>query len=264
MDAVPNKSLGQHWLFDGVALGRMADAIGAKTGDTVVEIGPGLGTLTQVLLERGTRVIAVEFDESLAVSLENRLREQGADTSQLTVVRADIRQFRFDEVPQPYKVCANIPYYLTSNLVRMLTDTNGKPSEISLLVQKEVAERIVSINGKSSLLSCIAQLWYDCSLDIVVPASLFTPPPKVDSQILIMKKRESPSIDGQPDKLYRLFKAGFSEKRKNLRNALSGGLAISKESVVEMLVRAEIEPTRRAETLTLKEWEKLFNIWSNT
>ena len=262
MDSVPDKSLGQHWLYDETILGAMAEGVEASAGDVIVEIGPGLGTLTETLLKRGAIVIAVEYDRQLAEGLQVRLNNLGVDTANLTVVQGDIREFDFASMTTEYKVCANIPYYLTSNLIRKLTDTVHKPIRASLLVQKEVAVRIAQPNKKASLLTCVAQLWYECSLGLIAPAHLFTPSPRVDSQILHLCARDRQLISGEPRLLYRLFKAGFSEKRKNLRNALSAGLGISKDTAVSLLESAKIEPTRRAETLGMQEWERLYRVWS--
>ncbi len=259
------KSLGQHWLYDRDVLDAMCDAVDAKTDDIVLEIGPGLGTLTTRLLARGAKVKALEFDHDLAESLVSNvsksLREQGERgvVENLNVVEGDIRTFDFRGMPMGYKVCANIPYYLTSNLIRLLCDTDNQPSMVGLLMQKEVAERIAAEDGKMSTLSCVAQFYYECYLGEMVPAHLFTPPPKVDSQILIMHRRQHQLYDVDTKKFFRLIKAGFGEKRKTLRNSLSSGLSLSKESIEQILGNTDIDPMRRAETLSLLEWKSIFD-----
>ncbi len=263
MSGAPKKELGQHWLHDEFSLEAMCDAADVSSGDQIVEVGPGLGTLTAYLLDRGATVKAVEFDEVLAADLEYSLEtaHPDLDLSRLEIINSDVRKFNFEQQNPGYKVVANIPYYLTSNLIRILCDADNKPAVIAILVQKEVAERVAASDGKMSLLSCIAQLDYSVGLGELVPAYLFTPPPQVDSQILIMTKRNTPAIDGDRVQLIRLFKAGFSGKRKTLLNSLSGGLAISKEEAVELLESAGVNPGLRAEALSLADWQKILNVY---
>jgi 16S rRNA (adenine1518-N6/adenine1519-N6)-dimethyltransferase len=259
MQPLPKKSLGQHWLYDEAALAAMADAADVTSGNTVVEIGPGLGTLTKVLLARGAKVTAVEFDRDLAANLAS---EDGPVSGDFTVVNQDILKFNFSAVPTPYKVVANIPYYLTSNLIRVLSESSNPPTYAVLLIQKEVAERVCAEPGDMSILAVTAQYYWQTSLGTVVPAELFTPPPKVDSQILIMEYRQLPLFDGVDTRqFFRLVKAGFSQKRKTLVNSLSGGLAISKDKAKQLLEKANIAPTARAQTLSLIEWHALYRAY---
>jgi 16S rRNA (adenine1518-N6/adenine1519-N6)-dimethyltransferase len=158
-----------------------------------------------------------------------------------------------------YKVVANIPYYLTSNLVRVISETSNRPTCAVLLVQKEVAERIAAPAGKMSLLSVSAQYYWDVRLHDVVPAELFTPPPKVDSQIVSLTRRETdlfPNVDEK--QFFRIVKAGYSSRRKTLHNALSAGLGISKPAASALLQTADIEPMLRAQNLTLANWHQLY------
>src|SRR5262249_42571664 len=153
-----------------------------------------------------------------------------------------------------YKVVANIPYYLTSNLIRVLCESNNPFSQAAILIQKEVAERVAAEPGQMSILSVSAQFYCEVSLGPVVPSELFTPPPKVDSQVLILKYREHPLFENVDTKqFFRIVKAGFSQKRKTLENSLSGGLAISKEQAREMLTTADIPAGQRAQALSLQE-----------
>lgn len=257
---IPKKSLGQHWLRDVEALQAVARAAAVSPTDTVLEIGPGLGTLTKQLLTEAGQVIAVEFDHNLAINLQSNLRlENGPLDSKLTVVEADILGFDFTSVPAPYKVVANIPYYLTSNLLRVLSESSNPPEIAVLLMQKEVAERVSAAPGSMSILSVTAQYYWEVSLGRVVKADLFDPPPKVDSQILVMKYRQSPLFDGVDAKqFFRLVKAGFGQKRKTLENALSGGLHLSKPETRQMLSAAKIPPTTRAQSLSLADWHRLY------
>ena len=248
------KSLGQHWLQDAAALNAIVDAAGVTAEDTVLEIGPGTGTLTEILVQRPAQVIAVEFDAQLAVELPKRVL-----ASNLRVVQQDILKFNLTELPAGYKVVANIPYYLTSNLIRILSESSNPPSQAALLVQKEVAERVAAKPGGMSLLSVTAQWYWEVSLGMVVPAKLFTPPPKVDSQILILKRRSQPLFPDVDEKqLFRIVKAGFSQRRKTLINSLSAGLHMSREEVVGLLDKAGINPQSRAQSLTLQDWYSLY------
>lgn len=249
----PNKSLGQHWLHDRRVLRHIADCADVQPDDTVLEIGPGLGTLTSELLRRADKVIAVEFDPDLARKLPGQFPGKN-----LTVVHEDILQFDLSQLPTGYKVVANVPYYITSKIVQKLMTANNKPSIAVLLVQKEVAERIAARPGDMSILAISAQVYADASLGDVVPAGLFTPPPKVDSQVVILKTRERPLVDPADEKaFFRMVKAGFSAKRKKLRSSLAGGLGISKQDTETLLQKANISPDARAEDLAINEWKSL-------
>ena len=259
-DVTPKKSLGQHWLEDIEALQAMCTAAAVSPTDTVLEIGPGLGTLTKQLLTEAAAVVAVEFDPILAESLEKRLISDGAPLeAQLTVVNEDILSFDFAGMTHPYKVIANIPYYLTSNLIRVLSESTNPPTDAVLLIQKEVAERVCAQPGNMSILSVTAQYYWQVTLGRIVSAELFTPPPKVDSQILIMKYRQQPLFVGiDTRQFFRLVKAGFSQKRKTLQNSLSGGLAVSKDQTKDWLEQAGISVSTRAQALSLDDWHRLY------
>lgn len=250
------KSLGQHWLTDYPSLSAMCDAVAVIDGDTVLEIGPGLGTLTELLVERADKVVAVEFDEKLARELPRRVPE-----SNLTVVQQDILRFDLTALPANYKLVANIPYYLTSNLIRVLSESANPPAQAAILVQKEVAQRVAAGPGDMSLLSVTAQFYWDVSVGLLVPAQLFTPPPKVDSQILILKRRDTALFPGTDAKqFFRLVKAGFSNRRKTLLNSLSGGLQLEKPATKQLLESAKINPTARPQELSLQQWHDLYKL----
>jgi 16S rRNA (adenine1518-N6/adenine1519-N6)-dimethyltransferase len=253
-ETTPNKSLGQHWLYDEASLEAMCAAADVKPGDTVLEIGPGLGTLTRLLVKKVEKVIAVEFDARLAADLPNRLK---ADN--LQVISQDILSFDFTQLPKDYKLVANIPYYLTSNLIRVISETANPPLAAALLIQKEVAQRVTASPGAMSLLSVTAQFYWEVETSREVKAELFTPPPKVDSQILILKHRAKSLFPDVNEKdFFRLVKAGFSQRRKTLLNSLSAGLQIDKETVKTICQSVDIDPGRRAQTLGLEEWHNLY------
>lgn len=257
--ATPNKSLGQHWLFDSKSLGAVCDAAEIQPSDIVLEIGSGLGPLTTELTTRAQKVIAVEFDPQLASELPGRVAAQN-----LEVVHSDIMQFDLSQLPAGYKVVANVPYYITSAIVRLLTESSNPPVSATLLVQKEVAERITAQPGDMSILAVATQFYAQTQLGAVVTADKFDPPPKVDSQIITLHLRRKPLYpDITPKAFFRLVKAGFSGKRKTLRNSLSGGLAISKEVAEALLAQAHVDPRARAEALSLDDWHRLGLVASN-
>lgn len=249
----PKKSLGQHWLFDSKSLGAICDAAEVEPGDTVLEIGPGLGPLTVELTARAKHVIAIELDEQLARELPARI-----PAANLQVVHADFLHYDLSQLPPDYKVVANVPYYVTSLIVRALLESKTPPSRAVLLVQKEVAQRLAAKPGNLSILGVSAQYYADVSLGEVITADKFDPPPKVHSQVVIFDVRKKPLFDDIDAKAYfRIVKAGFSEKRKTLRNSLSGGLGITKDQAEIILKKAAIDPGARAETLSLQQWHTL-------
>jgi 16S rRNA (adenine1518-N6/adenine1519-N6)-dimethyltransferase len=248
------KSLGQHWLNDSAALQAICDAGAITADDTVLEIGPGTGTLTELLVKSAKQVVAVEFDQTLAIRLPERVK-----ATNLTVVNRDILSFDLTSLPPDYKVIANIPYYLTSNLIRTLSESTNQASRVVLLIQKEVAERVAAKPGDMSLLSVSAQYYWEVLLGLEVPARLFTPPPKVDSLVLILERRNQmlfPDVDEKS--FFRLVKAGFAARRKTLLNSLSGGLRVDKEVIKTILDESYISQTIRPQALSLEQWYMLY------
>lgn len=251
------KSLGQHWLTDELSLEAMCLAADVGPDDTILEIGSGWGTLTELLVQKARQVIAVEFDEELAHELPTRV-----SATNLRVETADILSFDLTGLPADYKVVANIPYYLTSNLIRVLSESPNPPQAAVLLVQKEVAQRVAARPGDLSTLSVTAQFYWQVSLADEVSAELFTPPPKVDSQILVLKRRPELLFPDADTKIFfRLVKAGFGARRKKLRSSLSGGLHVSKEQAERLLDSAGIDPNLRAQALSLEEWHRLYQAY---
>ncbi len=255
------KALGQHWLQDNASLEAIVESAGVTEGDEVLEIGPGQGTLTEVLLERGANVTALEFDKDLIEPLERKF----ANCDKVAISFGDIRTFDFTSMPKSpkgYKIVANIPYYLTSHLIRSISETPNPPEVAVLLIQKEVAQRICAGPGQMGILSVTAQFYFECSLGIEVPAELFTPPPKVDSQVVILDHRKRPLFDVDATKFFSLVKAGFSNKRKTLRNSLSGGLRLDKEETEQLLKDADIKSSARAQELSLAQWYTLYQVYN--
>lgn len=251
--AGPKKSLGQHWLRDRDVLARIADEANITNEDTVLEIGPGLGTLTSELLKRAKNVLAVELDQDLARKLPGQFPGK-----HLEVINEDILTFDLRRVPENYVVVANVPYYITSKIIQLLTTAVNKPRTIVLLIQKEVAVRLAAKPGDMSILAVSAQVYADVSLGEVVPAALFTPPPKVDSQVVILNLHPKALVtDAISGPFFRVVKAGFSAKRKKLRSSISSGLHISKEDAEALLHKANISPDVRAEALSIEDWQRL-------
>jgi len=247
------KSLGQHWLTDETTLRAIRDSADLNSEDIVLEIGPGLGNLTSHLVKRVKQVVAVELDKSLATELPKSLKAPN-----LEVLQADILKFDLTKLPRDYKVVANIPYYLTSNLLRNLSESSNPPAAMTLLVQREVAERICAKPGQMNILAVSAQLFYECRLGLKVLSHLFTPPPKVDSQLVLLKRRPTPLFPNlDTAKFFRIARAGFSEKRKKLRSSLAGGLHITKQESDNLLKGAGLDGNRRAQELSLEDWHKL-------
>ncbi len=248
----PKKSLGQHWLNDAGSLMAMCEAAHVTEGDEILEIGPGKGSLTGYLIKQGANVFAVEFDQDAINYLSATFASQW--DSRVHVEQGDIRTFNLNRMPEGYKIVANIPYYLTSNLVQIISEAQNPPSIAVLLVQKEVAERVCAGPGKMSLLSVSAQFYWETNLEMVVPAKLFTPPPKIDSQILVLSRREQQRFDVDPKSFFRIVKAGFAARRKTLLNSLGAGLRLNKEATMKLLNDAHIEPSKRPQDLSLDDW----------
>ena len=254
--AAPKKSLGQHWLRDRDILAGIAEAAEITPQDTVLEIGPGLGTLTSELLRRAEKVVAVELDDALAAKLPKQF-----PGTPLTVVHRDILQFDLSTLPAGYVVAANVPYYITSKIVQYLMTAGNKPRTTVLLIQKEVAERLSAGPGEMSILAISAQIYAYVELDQDVPAEFFEPAPKVDSQVVVLRTREQALIDPADEKaFFRAVKAGFMAKRKKLRTSLSSGLHISKERVAEFLIENDIDPNLRAQDLSIEDWRTIMKL----
>jgi len=255
-DLRPHKGLGQNFLQDPLALEQIVSAAEIQSSDTALEIGPGLGSLTRYLAVTAKEVIAVELDENLLPPLKAVL----SPYQNVRLVPGDILSLSAKDLKleNDFIVVANIPYYITSAVIRHLLESDSKPRRIVLTVQKEVAERICAKPGDLSLLALSVQIYGKPRSAASIPASAFFPEPKVDSAVLVIDIYASPLIKEELlHTFFKLIKAGFSQKRKTLRNSLSSGLHISPADAADLLTRASIDPQRRAETLSIEEWEKL-------
>jgi 16S rRNA (adenine1518-N6/adenine1519-N6)-dimethyltransferase len=252
----PDKSLGQNFLQDSYALEKITAAAEILPTDTVLEVGPGLGALTRHLAAAAKQVIAVELDERLLPPLQETL----TGYTNVEIVHGDMLKLAPAEiVPVPdYLVVANIPYYITSVLLRHLLETTPRPRRVVLTVQKEVAERICAAPGDMSLLALSVQVYGQPRVVAIIPSGAFYPAPKVDSAVVRIDLSPAPFIPYTLlDTFFSLAKAGFSQKRKQLRNSLSAGMRKSPAEMEETLRAAGIDPQRRAETLSLAEWREL-------
>ena len=251
-----DKSLGQNFLQDPLALEKIASAAEIESTDSVLEIGPGLGSLTRYLAVSAKEVVAVELDEKLIPPLKVVI----APYPNIRLIHGDILEFSPSElVNQPgYLVVANIPYYITSAIIRHLLENEPKPRRIVLTIQKEVADRICANPGDMSLLALSVQVYGKPRIAARIPAGAFFPAPKVDSAVLCLDVYPEPQIKNELlETFFKLIKAGFSQKRKTLRNSLSSGLHISPTNAADLLTKANIDPQRRAETLSIPEWQSL-------
>lgn len=249
----PEKKLGQNFLQDPRALERIVLAAGISRDDTVLEIGPGVGSLTRYLAAAARRVVAVELDPDLIEPLQSVLEPY----RNVQLVNADFLDLDLKEwVEQPgYLVVANIPYHITSAIFRHLLECQSPPRRLVLTVQKEVAERICAGPGDYSLLALSVQIYGETHIEAIVPASAFHPVPNVDSAILRVEVYSEPRIPREHlTAFFHFIKAGFSQKRKTLRNSLSAGLHLSPVATEKLLAQAGIDPKRRAETVQIEEW----------
>lgn len=251
----PRKGLGQNFLISQAALENIVAAADLSAEDVVVEVGAGLGTLTRLLAQKAGRVAAVELDAALVAIL----RDEVNDLPNVEIVHGDILQLSDLDLPhRGYKVVGNLPYYITSAVLRRFLEKEPRPEIMVVTVQREVAERIVAGPGEMSLLSISVQFYGQPSIVARIKAGSFYPSPRVDSAVVRIDVGERPTVllgEGIDDRaFFRVVRAGFGQKRKMLRNALSAGLGMPPARVESALGQAGVDPRRRAETLSLDEW----------
>lgn len=269
--ARPNKSLGQNFLIDKNVLNKIISASELKTSDVILEIGPGIGTLTQELAKNTSKVISIEKD---AIMCEI-LKETIADFKNVEIINADILKSQIpmtndqpnlkSQIPKNYKLIANLPYYITSPVIRKFLEADppagGQPEFMVLMLQKEVAQRICANPPNMSLLSVSVQFYADPKIVSYVSKNCFLPAPKVDSAIIRITPREFPVFAKceYRELFFRVVKAGFSQPRKQLAGNLSKSLKLSKEQTFAWLAKNNINPKQRAETLSINDWKNLAN-----
>jgi len=267
------KGLGQHFLIDEAVLETITSVAELTPSDVVMEIGPGLGILTRELARQTGWVMAIELDSKLAAILEQTL----ASFDNVTIINKDVlridpaallqeQRTRFPPTinsPFSYKVVANLPYYITSPVLRHFLEASVKPQFMVVMVQKEVAEAIVARPGQMSVLSISVQLYGEPGIISYVPAHCFYPAPEVDSAILRVDLYPQPVVAvTDENSFFELVRAGFAASRKQIGNSLAQGLGKPKAEVLSLLAEASIVPQRRAETLTLEEWARLWRVFT--
>lgn len=254
-DAAPKKSLGQHFLKDRNILGAIADAADVGPDDVVIEVGPGRGSLTQVLAERAKRVVAVELDGALVESLRESM------PANVEVLHQDARGVSPAELIGgcgPYKMLGNLPYYAAMPILRSFLESDCRPTHAAILVQLEVARNLCAAPGDMSLASLGVQLFGKPRVARRVPPGAFVPPPKIMSAVVAIEVYDEPAGGVTDVKgFFRVARAGFSAPRKQLRNSLGNGLGIAGDEAETLLLAAGVDPKRRAESLTMEEWAAL-------
>lgn len=252
---MPRKRLGQHFLLDPFILGRIVDAAGIEPGDTVVEIGPGLGRMTRMLAERARRVIAIELDEKLCDKLAKELPAE----SNIELVHADCMKYRYENL-EDFKVVANIPYYITTPIVFRLIETGARMESMTLTIQKEVAERIVAAPGGKDygVLTIAVGVRMQPSMIMTIPAGAFHPPPKVDSAVIRLDRLSTPPVPIHDEELFmRIVRAVFSSRRKTITNGLRS--IAPPDAVLKALETAGIPRDIRPERLAIADFARLSN-----
>ncbi len=271
-DLRARKGLGQHFLVDEEVLELIISAAELTASDVIMEIGPGLGVLTEKLARQAGWVVAIELDSKLVALLKKTL----ASFDNVSIINEDIRsvdlaalwqeeKIKFPPVvssPFRYKVVANLPYYIASPVLRHFLEAAVKPETMVVMVQKEVAEAIVARPGQMSVLSVSVQFYGKPRIIDYVPAQSFYPVPEVDSAILRVDLYPQPPVAVTDEgSFFELVRAGFAAPRKQIGNSLAQGLGLPKTGVLSLLARAGIVPRRRAETLTLEEWARLWQVY---
>jgi len=246
----PSKHLGQNFLIDQKTLNTIIETANLSSKDTVLEVGPGIGTLTQELAKKAGKVIAIEKDSTMVEILKETLK----DFKNVEIIQGNALKFSYSLPTTHYKLVANIPYYLTSPLIRKLLESENQPSEIILMVQKEVAQRMCANPPKMSLLAVSVQFYAKPEIISYVSKNCFWPAPKVDSAIIKITPLKEVRGGRTPADFFKIVKAGFSQPRKQLLNNLSKSLKKDKKSIEAWLLKNNINPQQRAQTLTIENW----------
>lgn len=258
-DITPSRTKGQNFLITEKVYDEVVAAADLSEQDTVLEVGPGLGFLTARLAQVAGRVVTVELDDKLAVLLQTALASQNVDN--VDVINQDVLRFDPSSLPKSYKIVANLPYNISSIFLRTFLEQKNKPERLVLMLQKEVAERLLARPGDMNLLALSVQFYSRPEILKTVKAGNFWPEPKVDSALvrLILDTHRSAAYSPEEIKLFfRLARVGFSAKRKMLKNNLAAGLKIGLPQATTIITDAGLSPRLRAEDLSLDDWEKLF------
>ena len=254
----PQKLLGQNFIKNPQIINKMLFAADLTSQDTILEIGPGKGAITEKLAPKVKRVFAIEKDIKLVKYLKIKFKHQ----KNIKIIKGDILKFPNFLISQyhnvKYKIISNLPFYLTSRFLRVFLELKNKPILIVLIIQKEVAQRVCQQPPRASLLSNSVQFYAEPQIIDYVSKDNFFPKPEVDTAIIKIKILSQSKVKVKNiNNFFRVMKIGFSQKRKQLHNNLSAGLHLNKENIIKVLKKANIDPTRRAQTLSLEEWEKI-------
>lgn len=264
-----SKSLGQNFLTDKNIIDKIIEAPEISEKDLVIEIGPGIGVLTQAAAEKAAKVIAIEIDRNLIPILKETLKEY----DNIEVINKDILKINLQEIVEQnteykghkiesVKIIGNLPYYITTPIIMKILEEGVKADSITIMMQKEVADRLKAAPGSKTYGAISVAVQYYCNIVHVanVPKEVFIPQPKVDSSVLRLDIRKSKPVELNDEKLFfKCIKAGFGQRRKTLINSLNGNLEIGKEELEKVLIRAEIDGKRRAETLNIEEFARIAN-----
>jgi len=253
-----DKRLGQNFLVEESYIEKIIKTATIKDNETILEIGAGIGNLTSKIAEFASRIVSVEIDQRLIpVFLQVTSEFPNVEIVQGDILTLDLMKLISGE----YKVIANIPYYISTAVTRFLTESNNPPGNMILTLQKEVAERMCQKPGNFSLLALSVQIFGEPKIALYIPAGAFYPKPEVDSAVIRIDRHLNPVVpDNILPLLFRLARAGFSQKRKTLRNSLAGGMHWNTDLTRKLLLKAGIEPIRRAEELGIDEWARLSKV----
>lgn len=250
------KGLGQNLLTDKNQIRKIMESVNIERNDLILEVGPGMGAITFEMAKKAKKVICVEKDEEMVLGLDSKIKEEGIKN--IEIINNDILKLFSDKLDIPslkkYKVVANIPYYLTSALIRNLLEIKNAPEDIFLMIQKEVGQRICAKPGDMSILAIAVQYYANPKILFTVPKGCFYPSPKIDSVFI----RITPKGVAKNDAFFKLIKAGFSHPRKQLISNLAIGLKIDREIIKKWLEDNNLKPGERAEVLSLDNWKSLF------
>lgn len=259
-------NLGQNFLINKSIAERIIESANLSSSDNVLEIGPGKGILTKYLTRCASRVLAIEIDPHLANLLKKKFHKL-CDSNIIKIINEDILKINLPNLIEKnnfhnYKVIANLPYYITSPIIKLLFETKYPPQEMTLMIQKEVGERIIALDNKESVLSISVKFYAEPKISFYVSKENFKPIPEVDSVVIHLKRKgDIPKMDTK--KFFSLVRLGFSSKRKTLENNLSSGLNISKTEAAKMIKKSRLEPKVRAERLKLEDWLRLYRNFKN-